>query len=164
MVVATNELVGSGGLGEALRQWRGARSIEAMAQLVGVNKNTQGAYERSERLPDLDYLLVFALQTGAPIGELVGLRVAGSAAAAPEVARDLVALLARPHAGSGAAVDANVLAACLRAVDELLEQRRLRLPIDKRARLVALLYKATAAKKESAPPPEDVAELVDLAS
>lgn len=160
MVVATNELVG---LGDALRQWRGARSIEAMAQLVGVNKNTQGAYERSERLPDLDYLLAFARQTGAPIAELVGLRVAGSAAA-PEVARELLALLARPHAGNEAAVDANVLAACLRAVDELLEQRRLRLPIDKRARLVALLYKATAAKKASAPPPEDVAELVELAS
>jgi phage repressor protein C with HTH and peptisase S24 domain len=49
-------------LGDELRNQRAAvgKSIEAAAALLGVNKNTLGAYELGKQLPDVDFLVKFA--------------------------------------------------------------------------------------------------------
>ncbi|WP_445083981.1 hypothetical protein [Candidatus Vondammii sp. HM_W22] len=41
-----------------------------------MSKNSLAAYERGERLPDVDFLAVFADRTGADFNELLRLRLA----------------------------------------------------------------------------------------
>lgn len=64
-------------LGEALRRIREGRSwsVDVFAEKVGVNRNTVGAYERGERLPEVDYLARFARETDSNFAELLGLRL-----------------------------------------------------------------------------------------
>lgn len=58
-------------LGALLRTARGKRSIEELASAVGVNKNTQGSYERGVRPPDVAYLVRFSAITGEPLDGLL---------------------------------------------------------------------------------------------
>lgn len=69
-------------LGEFLRAARGEHTIEGLAELLGVNKNTVGGYERGERLPDLDFLARFATVTGADLLEMIEMRLRESSEAA----------------------------------------------------------------------------------
>ncbi|MFK5894247.1 MAG: helix-turn-helix transcriptional regulator [Pseudomonadota bacterium] len=65
-------------LGRSLRDARllgNFGSIEVFCKLVGVNKNTLGAYERGERLPDVDFLSVFAEKTGKDFFYILKLRL-----------------------------------------------------------------------------------------
>lgn len=62
-------------IGEALRRVRGRLTLDELALRMSVHKNTLGNYERGERLPDIDFLAVFAAATGADLGELLALRL-----------------------------------------------------------------------------------------
>jgi len=60
--------------GEILRKYRrdaGYGSLNAIAEKLGVNHNTQGNYERGLNLPGLDYLQKFATECGCSFAELV---------------------------------------------------------------------------------------------
>lgn len=50
----------SGELGRMLRVARGHNSILAWSELLSINKNTLGAYERAASLPDLEFLATFS--------------------------------------------------------------------------------------------------------
>ena len=65
-------------LGNQLRNAREKKrfSIQALAQQIDVNKNTLGAYERGERLPDIDVLKNIAVLTETSFVFLVKLRLA----------------------------------------------------------------------------------------
>ncbi|MEO5573122.1 MAG: LexA family transcriptional regulator [Gammaproteobacteria bacterium] len=82
-------------LGEFMRVQREARNmgIEAMARCVGVNKNTLGGYERSERLPDIEFLAEFALATDSDFQQLLALRLNGSKAPAVHKSLGLLGLI-----------------------------------------------------------------------
>ncbi|HYW03287.1 MAG TPA: S24 family peptidase [Gammaproteobacteria bacterium] len=69
-------------LGDLLRRERGRVSITDMAARIGVNKNTLGAYERGQRLPDIEFLARFAQVTGGRFFDLFQARLASSASAA----------------------------------------------------------------------------------
>lgn len=73
-------------LGGVLRRERGERTIPQAADLLGVNKNTLGAYERGERLPDVEFLVRFSEAIGGNALELLALRLEESESAG---ARDL---------------------------------------------------------------------------
>jgi len=60
--------------------------METLAPKLGVNKNTLAAYERGERLPDVDFLALFAARTGVEFGELLTLRMRESEIAEARVA------------------------------------------------------------------------------
>lgn len=64
-------------IGDSLRRIRDGRgwSVDVFAAKMGVNKNTVGAYERGERLPEVDYLARFAKETDSNFAELLGLRL-----------------------------------------------------------------------------------------
>lgn len=64
-------------LGILLRKERevSGLSIELMSNKLGVNKNTLGAYERGERLPDIDFLLTFSEVVDADFFKLIELRI-----------------------------------------------------------------------------------------
>lgn len=98
MVGATKEMGATGEttrLGERLRKGRRAsgRTIEDLAPTLGVNKNTLAAYERGERLPDVDFLAVFAARTGVPFLELLILRLRDSQAPEAAPSADMLAQL-----------------------------------------------------------------------
>lgn len=63
-------------LGDYLRRARerAGLTIEALAERLGVNRNTVGSYERGERLPDADYLARIAVELGADLEILQRLR------------------------------------------------------------------------------------------
>ncbi len=65
-------------LGDLLRQQRGRQSIAVMAGRLNVNKNTLGAYERGQRLPDLEFLARFARVAGTRFRDLLQARLASS--------------------------------------------------------------------------------------
>ena len=67
-------------IGCRLRQVRESDkvSIEVMSDKMGVNKNTLGAYERGERLPDIDFLIAFSAKTGEDFLALLELRLKDS--------------------------------------------------------------------------------------
>lgn len=71
-------------LGDLLRGVRGRLelSIPEMAAKLHVDKNTLGGYEREERLPDLEFLAVFAKVTGWDLSKLVEARLSASLYAA----------------------------------------------------------------------------------
>ncbi|RDD63490.1 XRE family transcriptional regulator [Ferruginivarius sediminum] len=62
-------------LGEKLKDVRGATARAAFAEMLGVHPNSLAMYERGERLPDIDFLALFASQTGTPFSELLSLRL-----------------------------------------------------------------------------------------
>lgn len=53
-------------------------SLDAMAAKLGVHKNTLAAYERGERLPDIDFLMTFSQVTQNDFYELLKERVGAS--------------------------------------------------------------------------------------
>jgi len=53
-----------------------------MAARIGVNKNTLGAYERGQRLPDIEFLARFAQLTGSRFSDLFQARLASSSSPA----------------------------------------------------------------------------------
>lgn len=67
-------------LGIKLREIRESRKLNQtqFGELVGVNLNTVSAFERDDRLPDLDYLINLAELTNADLTELIKLRVEAS--------------------------------------------------------------------------------------
>lgn len=67
-------------LGDLLRSIRQRLelSIPDMAAKVKVNKNTLGDYEREARLPDMEFLAVFAKVSGWDLGKLVQARMEAS--------------------------------------------------------------------------------------
>jgi phage repressor protein C with HTH and peptisase S24 domain/DNA-binding XRE family transcriptional regulator len=69
-------------IGDRLRKVREGEqaSIDLMADKMDVNKNTLGAYERGERLPDIDYLITFSDKTGDDFLKLLELRLQDSEA------------------------------------------------------------------------------------
>lgn len=71
-------------LGDLLRRQRGRVSITDMAARIGVNKNTLGAYERGQRLPDVEFLARFAQVTGCRFYGLFQARLASSASVAAQ--------------------------------------------------------------------------------
>lgn len=59
-------------LGKALKTWRGGRSIERLAELVDVSRNTMGSYFRGDgSLPDIPFLERYAKVTNAPLSVLI---------------------------------------------------------------------------------------------
>lgn len=79
-------------LGDKLRDTRekDGVNIPDMATKLNVNKNTLGAYERGERLPDIDFLISFANKTSEDFFLLLELRVRESEAPG---AKEALALL-----------------------------------------------------------------------
>lgn len=79
-------------LGDKLRKTRekDGVNIPDMADRLGVNKNTLGAYERGERLPDIDFLISFANKTSEDFLLLLELRIRESKAPG---AKEALALL-----------------------------------------------------------------------
>jgi len=67
-------------LGDLLRTVRGRTqlSIPAMAEKLGIDKNTLGGYEREERLPDFEFLAKFSKLTGHDIQKLIEARMRAS--------------------------------------------------------------------------------------
>lgn len=61
------------------RESAGLKQIE-LAPILSVNVNTLGAYERAERLPEIDFLINFCEETDADFGELLDLRIQDSPA------------------------------------------------------------------------------------
>lgn len=64
-------------LGDLLRRIRTERSasIPALAEKLGVDRNTLGAFERGERLPDVEFLDVFSRTTGWDLSQLLRARL-----------------------------------------------------------------------------------------
>lgn len=67
-------------LGVKLREIRESKKLNQtqFGELVAVNLNTVSAFERGDRLPDLDYLVHLAELTHADLTELIKLRVEAS--------------------------------------------------------------------------------------
>lgn len=67
-------------LGDLLRSIRSRLQlpIPALAEKLGIDRNTLGAYEREERLPDLEFLATFSKVTGWDVGKLVEARMSAS--------------------------------------------------------------------------------------
>lgn len=67
-------------LGTKLREIRESKKLNQtqLGELVGVNLNTVSAFERGDRLPDLDYLINLAELINADLTELIKLRVEAS--------------------------------------------------------------------------------------
>ena len=61
-----------------IRQFNKLGSLDKFSKGLNVNKNTIGAYERGERLPDVDYLCIFAKNTGANFFDLLMSRLKSS--------------------------------------------------------------------------------------
>lgn len=61
-----------------LREKSGLKQLE-MAELLSVNINTLGGYERGDRLPDIDYLIKFAEIADVNLVELINSRILSSA-------------------------------------------------------------------------------------
>lgn len=141
-------------LGDKLREIRHTSelgSVASLAQKLGVNKNTLGAYERSVIRPDPDFLARFSSQTGASLIELLSLYCAESE---EKTLRDLAPRLlgikdgsagndkvAEPPPGSRISWDT------IGSVMERIERERgvppaQRLAADKRAELIEILYDA----------------------
>lgn len=109
-------------VGSRMRFLRGTVSQDEFASHLGVHKETIGKYERDKISPGADVLTRLRLERQVDINWL--LTGDGSA-----------------FANSTADIDADALAGALTAVDELLAQRQAALPRDKKAKLVALVYK-----------------------
>lgn len=67
--------------GERLREERMRLGFkqEEFAQLGGVNRNTQGSYEKNERTPDLNYLSAIAAQGVDVLFVVTGVRLMAAA-------------------------------------------------------------------------------------
>lgn len=93
--------------GGVLRRDRGrARvSIQELAPRLGVNKNTLASYERGERLPDVDFLARFAVETDSDFFELLAARLVCSDEASARVYGEQLA-----KEGHRPAVDPKALA------------------------------------------------------
>lgn len=79
-------------IGDALRWIRENEkiNIDMMASKLGVNKNTLGAYERGERLPDIDFLIGFTDKNSTDFIYLLELRLKDSPASG---AADVIAMM-----------------------------------------------------------------------
>ena len=82
--VAATTQVGAQSLGQELRRARrnAGFTIELLAPKLKVNKNTLGAYERGDNLPDVEFLAVFAQRLEVDFAHLLKLRLQSS----PELA------------------------------------------------------------------------------
>lgn len=65
-------------IGKELERVRKKRSRPDFSAIIGVHPNTLALYERGERLPEIDFLAVFADRTGADFNKLLRLRLASS--------------------------------------------------------------------------------------
>ncbi len=67
--------------GERLREERTRLGLkqEEFAQLGGVNRNTQGSYEKNERSPDLNYLSAVAVHGVDVLFVVTGVRLLAAA-------------------------------------------------------------------------------------
>lgn len=88
-------------IGQRLRALRGKFSIEELATRIGVNKNTLGAYERGERLPDVDFLAVFASILECSFAELLDARLRSSQSPEARDAANTVRGIPDPSSANG---------------------------------------------------------------
>ena len=63
-------------LGDTLKRVRGRVDRREFATMLGVHPNTLALYERSERVPEVDFLATFAEKTGTQFSDLLRLRLA----------------------------------------------------------------------------------------
>lgn len=137
-------------LGELLTSTRGDRSISAMADLLGVNKNTLGSYERGHSQPDVEFLLRFSNVTGASLAALIELRLCAAGARlapadpASEHLRTAVDRLEAARGEPQGTLDEDPLQTAIAAVEEHLAERRKTLVPEKKAAVIAHLYSRAA--------------------
>lgn len=137
-------------VGSRMRQLRGESSQDDFATQLGVHKETIGKYERDKILPGSDVLTRLRQEWRVDINWLLtGEGEAG----------------ARPVPSSAGDVDVDALAGAITAVEELLDQRRIVLVPEKKAKLAAIVYRqlikaGAGAKIERAM----LNDLLDLAS
>ncbi|MBC7908372.1 MAG: helix-turn-helix transcriptional regulator [Rhodospirillaceae bacterium] len=112
-------------VGARMRRLRGTVSQDEYAAQLGVHKETIGKYERDKILPGADVLTRLRQDKQVDINWLL----------TGQGDRDV------PARTSSADIDADALAGALTAVEELLHQRQAALTQDKKAKLVALVYK-----------------------
>jgi len=73
-----------------IRQFGKFGTLEVFSKKLDVNKNTIGAYERGERLPDVDYLCVFSKNTKSNFFELLISRLKSSShQEAKDISKDI---------------------------------------------------------------------------
>jgi transcriptional regulator with XRE-family HTH domain len=140
-----------------VRRRAGYADLRDVAKELGVNRNTVGAYERGERLPDIDYLADFADVMDADLAALIRLRLASGPSADRTVVSILNEMARQPpplenvpepesltQGGSGGdntlaveLIDRELLQSCIEALEERPEYQRLG-PAEKSRAIVAL--------------------------
>lgn len=73
-----------------LRRRAGFTASESLARKTGVSRNTVDAYERGERLPEIDFLAAFADVTNSDLAELIRLRLASGPMAERRPVHELI--------------------------------------------------------------------------
>lgn len=134
------------------------------AEITRKNPDTITAWSKGEQLSTFDSLAELAAATGVSLDWV-------ATGAGPMMRADLVAevggkVVVMECKAQPAPVDEETLSVAIQAVDEFLLERRLTLPPDKRAAVVATLY-SLAADEESkgiASNPKTVARLFRLAA
>lgn len=144
-------------LADLLVRQRGRRPVNEMARILNVHPNTLGNYERSERLPDVDFLAAFSVATATPFATLLNLRLKESERAE---AQEILA----GDASFGGTVDLELLEVVIEAVDEALATAKKKLAPAKRAKVYTLLYERYREQGAAAVDTATVLRLVDVAA
>ena len=138
-------------LGRELRRRRKEtdRTIAEMARALGLNYNTLGSYERSETLPDVDFLARFAHATRSSFLDLL---VARLKAMDSDAGRRALSQLPSQESTKaygfseswGGSIDQALLEEILRETEAVQEHRDTALSVEKKAKVVAIFYEMFA--------------------